>query len=779
MSILITPENKIRSPKHCKQAIDYVKNPEKAIDASKSELHDTNTLKYISRDEKCYRTSTRLCSEENAATEFEAVRIAANKNDGILIQHYIQSFSPEENITPDEAHQMALELVDKIAVGYQVVISTHIDKQHIHNHILINNVSPITQMKFPDNKTTMREYRKINDEISRLHGKSVIENPENKYVSRAAKETAKRGVSYKADMCTAIDNALTKSNDLKGFIFQMNRQGYGIRTGKYITVIELDNNKHRCRTDTLAKQFGEQYTAKNIYQKLGEEYDALAYSKEDSNGTKQLNEEFPSQTESNYKKVIDSTVASGDKANKYFTHNKFKYAQHNRINNSIAHCETAALHHGVAGIHNPTGRRNIAHLIGLFTITFRLQELRKKIEYGVSFSAHDLKTQRLGNRYVVSRKDISKELRSSRFVGNIDYNSLYASAGEIICVEAPLDRIPRMLNAPILYNLEFAYNDICKVYFKEQDKGFVEAVLDVKISENKAYRRPFRDNRTIISDIKNRGEAVSWQYGISEKQAKQLNRSGVECAIYTAKNSKTYNIAYSALNEIVVGKILNPERRQTANVPYSVFKRYTAESGIRPAYMKITEEQFTRLIESDIDVFSSLFTADDGKYNFVYLPQDKTSIQDIIYQRHKTEKNIVNPISEKKENVKYITIGYEQYQALLEGKIKVEAVREKNTNLFIAAFDASDEAAVRKVLENLEKEIFDRGTDNAIIRKWQEKGTQYAWRRNVTNEQVKSLLNEGVELYYVKSGENYSVAYRKEDEKNVQNKLNIGSAPTL
>ena len=79
---------------------------------------------------------------------------------------YVQSFSPEENITPQKAHEVALEFAEKAWTGYEVLVATHCDAQHIHSHFVINSVSFENGKKLRQNPNTLKSLRALSDEIA-------------------------------------------------------------------------------------------------------------------------------------------------------------------------------------------------------------------------------------------------------------------------------------------------------------------------------------------------------------------------------------------------------------------------------------------------------------------------------------------------------------------------------------------------------------------------------------------------------------------------------------
>ena len=131
-----------------------VKEIEKAI---KSHQYVHDSIAYVlspenrNGDEKCCLSTCINCNNNGAdglALQFRAVRFAFDKDDKILSHHYVQSFSPNEKITPELAHKIGVELAERVAPGFQIVVATHIDKDHLHTHFIINSVNYKTGMKW-------------------------------------------------------------------------------------------------------------------------------------------------------------------------------------------------------------------------------------------------------------------------------------------------------------------------------------------------------------------------------------------------------------------------------------------------------------------------------------------------------------------------------------------------------------------------------------------------------------------------------------------------------
>ena len=105
------------------------------------------------------------CDDENAHREFMATKKVYGKDNGIFFYHYAQSFSPSEKLTPEQAHEIALEFAEKAWAGHEVLVTTHCDANHIHSHFVINSVGFESGMKLRQSPSTLKHLRKLSDEI--------------------------------------------------------------------------------------------------------------------------------------------------------------------------------------------------------------------------------------------------------------------------------------------------------------------------------------------------------------------------------------------------------------------------------------------------------------------------------------------------------------------------------------------------------------------------------------------------------------------------------------
>lgn len=217
--------------------------------------------------------STHKCHQETAHTQFLRTRNNAGTNGTVLARHLIQSFLPGET-TPEIAHQIGMELCKKILKNeYEFVLSTHIDKGHIHNHIIFNNVNMVTGRCYQSNKKSYHQIRYQSDKLCKENNLSVIdefyESYKKKYKingkSWYENEQAKRGTSWKSRLQFDIDRMIKHSKNWDEFLKKMAELGYEIKYGKHIAFKPTDKARF-----TRAKTIGEDYTEERLKERISE-----------------------------------------------------------------------------------------------------------------------------------------------------------------------------------------------------------------------------------------------------------------------------------------------------------------------------------------------------------------------------------------------------------------------------------------------------------------------------------------------------------------------------
>lgn len=229
------------------KAIAYILNPEKT-------------------DEKLL-VSSYGCASETAAREFEWTRkIAEQKGMNpvrIIARHVIQSFEIGE-VTPELAHEIGKQFADEILGGkYEYVLTTHIDKDHVHNHLIFNAVDFVDYHAYKSYKRIYYDMREVSDRLCKENGLSVVPPSQNKGMGYKEYTEAKRGTSWKQKLKQTIDRLVITAKDYDDFLRLMQEAGYEIKTGKYISFRAEGQERF-----TRSKTIGENYTEERIKERI-------------------------------------------------------------------------------------------------------------------------------------------------------------------------------------------------------------------------------------------------------------------------------------------------------------------------------------------------------------------------------------------------------------------------------------------------------------------------------------------------------------------------------
>lgn len=238
------------------------------IKAVSSKSPIKTAIAYVSKEEKTEQkllSGYNLTSSETAYDEMQITKEIWNKTDGRTYKHFVQSFAPDEEITPEQAHNIANEFVENCPQfkGFEVLIATHQDREHIHTHFILNSVSFEDGHKFQQKSTELQEMKDLSDKICLEHGFSLtqkgrtFDGKEREETTSYKKEQyrllqrAEQGEvkSYVQDIALAIMDCREQANSRENFIKLMNINGY--------SVVWTDNRKYITFTDLARQKQGE------------------------------------------------------------------------------------------------------------------------------------------------------------------------------------------------------------------------------------------------------------------------------------------------------------------------------------------------------------------------------------------------------------------------------------------------------------------------------------------------------------------------------------------
>ncbi len=226
------------------KALNYIQNPEKT---------DGKML-----------VSSFGCSYETADIEFEYTLSQALDKGSNLAHHLIQSFEPGET-TPEQAHEIGRQLADAITKGqHEYVLTTHIDKGHIHNHIIFCAANFVDHHKYISNRRTYYGIRNMSDKLCQEHGLSVVvPGKGSKGKSYAEYQAEKTGTSWKGKLKIAVDALIPQVSDFEELLRRLETAGYEIKRGKYISCRAPGQERF-----TRLKTLGADYTEEAITERI-------------------------------------------------------------------------------------------------------------------------------------------------------------------------------------------------------------------------------------------------------------------------------------------------------------------------------------------------------------------------------------------------------------------------------------------------------------------------------------------------------------------------------
>ena len=600
-----------------------VKEIEKAI---KAHQYVSDSIAYIlspenrNGDEKCFQSTCLNCandSVEGLVQQFYVVRMAYNKNDNILSHHYVQSFSPNEKITPEIAHQIGVELAENVAPGFQVIVSTHVDKDYLHNHIIINSVRIETGLKWKGNGDTVKAMRAESDKLCKQHGLTVIQKQSGlRGIDQATQKLAEKGKSWKVELCRALDEAVKQCSRKKEFIAFMKRKGFEITryTDRHITFQKIGETK-KIRADTLAEQFGDYYTKENMERLMG--FYGIPKPLEN---LPQPKPPIPFRTE--FEKYEES----------YFQKNP-------PLTNPV---EAKMFQLLIDNSANP--------IFYLLLIIAKMM-FRRKNKNGLDRKYRNLHIHlKEQKRYKTKKPDIKKVSEridnEPKNIGNIPYRNLIHAQGENYRVKLELSAIPKLYAYPFFFSVKI-FSSYAVVTVKEKDKQLLQKALDF---ENEKIIDENNRNYTALADyneLKKRAEFMGVKpefLMIEPSELEKLNDEKDRFVALSAKDGKI-RLAFLPQNKNYILHALYPDKYESEEDIFSVSRNSKVNTklkseallhGKQMRYRVLTKEQVKQLAENvgenKFAVFSKNAKGENlnGQYNVAFNEDDTGKVESAL-----------------------------------------------------------------------------------------------------------------------------------------------------
>ena len=585
MAVNKSAENKIKTEAGLIEALAYITNPAKISEVSRINCSGSNS---------------------NTLDQFKLMRLAFDQNKGIIAHHFVQSFAPNDNVTPEIVHRFGVEYAKLCFPNYQVVVSTHVDKEHLHNHIIVNSCNMITGKKFYDNKESMNNNRAISDKLSCKYGVSVISTQsEFKPIDQTTMQLALKQKSWKIQLLNDLDDAKEKCRSKSEFISFFKSRNYEIRYEKHITIRKIGEKK-AIRVDTLAKQFGNQYTKAELEKAMG-------YSTNLAD------------TNTNNVNLQSKKTYARKNINEWQRFESWSFSQKNRYANNYR-CLKKQYGTNYQPSRFPKGTRKslLLTLLCVFFVSPR-KTYREHTNY------------RLSNRTTANTNIIRTKYRCE----NIRYGDLISAQGNNFAVKIPADQLGKIIVLPIFYsanvNLE---TNTAVITVKEYNKEIICQALGYdskKIAQQSDKLINSQKYKRLKDYAASSNTKLSYMI-VTKIQLELLKMNEIELAAFPKDDGK-YNVAFMPDTKERINKILYPSDDSKQESEYernsrinNEIKRLAAINGEKPKYRIVTSDLLDNIKQSGIQF--AYFKKGD-KYNIVFLRENEMKIDQFLKQFRK------------------------------------------------------------------------------------------------------------------------------------------------
>ena len=608
MAICKEVEKKIKSHQYVYDSIAYALSPENS-----------------DGDEKCFQATCLNCDNNGAdslSEQFYAVRKMFDKDNKILTHHYVQSFSPNEKITPELAHRIGVELAQKIAPGFQVIISTHIDKDHIHNHFLINSVNIDTGMKWKADKATRKNMRKVSDTICKQYGLSTIKNESGlSGIDQATQKLAEQGKSWKVELCKALDEATKVCNSKKEFIEFMKRKNFIITRYEKDITFQRVGEKKKIRVSRLAREFGDCYTKENLEKLMG-----FYHLPKKSEISKPFEKK---KVQTNFKSEFEKYEQN------YFRKNpppaKVK--------------EVKILQRMIKNSRNPL----LMLLFIIMMLLIRQRKQRNRLDRKYSLLHIYSRQAKYKVKKISLEEKLDKIEKIQTTAGNIPYKNLIESQGENYRVRLALSAVPKLYAYPFFFSAKLYKYAL--VTIKEKDKKLLQTALEVEdiqvLEKHNKHYTPLND----YYELKARAEKFGVKVEFLNIQKEQLNKLDDEKDRFVAIETKDGKIrlAFLPQNKNYILHTLYPEKYKDSNL-FSVVRNSKVNTRLRNEvllagqkmrYRVLTKSQVEQLAASGNDELFAVFNKNakgeslGENYQIAFKESDEQKIDEALSRKNK------------------------------------------------------------------------------------------------------------------------------------------------
>lgn len=614
-------ETPIRSTEHIDNAMGYVSRKGKALQLQKKEISEAlHTISQI--DVKMNERATFLnCSPNGTEWEWDVLREAFQQNHGVIAHHYYQSFSPEDNITPEQAHKIGVELASKMFDGFQCVVTTHIDKNHLHNHILVNSCHMETGLKWLSHKKSLQDIREESDRLCKRYGMSVIDaNDENKAIDKTTYQLAMQGKSWKVQLVNDLDEAIASCKSKKEFEAFFLERGYECRYTAHHITLKKQGEKKGIRVDTLAKQFGEQYTKARLESAMGYTYNEVELTAPQE----PIKRRTASETKTHWERLTERTFAERNPEAFRNRRPKGWYQRYEPPTNQQLHRRFPMQRLHV----NPRGSI-VFGILEILLLFDRMLNRRNRTTHHVYQFRHEPPKQHQTPTTQIA-------------YGTIPYQKLTAINGDNYSVTVNAAHILKLANRPLLYSARIdREKETATITVKATDKEYLARILGMEEIKERLDAQSKRNiNRAAYQNLKRKAESSGQELKFAKVTPQQLAALQEQCQeISYVEKENGITVTYLSDDESLIKSILAPKAEKKPeseqhrnNRIYAELKKAAALENVKLRYKaNVSKAQIDALLAMGIKLAFFPNPQTPELYKLAYAGADAKTINDFLY----------------------------------------------------------------------------------------------------------------------------------------------------
>jgi len=652
----------IKTSSHLECAIPYISNEKKSLNLNNlvDEINfedekklDLTELKNHLNDliDTCSSNNEHAtyinCSPQNISKEFETSRKLFKQNKGVIAHHFYQSFDPQDNISPEKAHQIGVELAKKCFQNYQVVVSTHLDKNHIHNHFILNSVNLITGGKYHSHKTSLKKLRDESDKLCLKNDLSIIKNSSSKKIDRATSEFEEKNKSWKLkswklNLVTDLELAINSCKSQKEFIKFMQEKDYTVRYKDVHITITKNGEKKGIRVDTLAKQFGEKFNKINLEKAMGY-YNPLSEIKKEEilNAYREKNKQREIKNnqlyKDEYKKLEVHFFTPKDECFKKISEKK--YSRMNNYTRKLVEKNLPRM------IKNRTVSTLYSNNLSVFAVRLFFLLLlisgKRNEELYQNFRSYKFHKKNLKFNLLDIKSGHKKS--NVHVFGTMKYEHIVKSFGENFKVKVSAQKILLLAGKPLLYSALINNDGTAFITIKEKDKEKLAEYLEMPELLNKLESQSETiKNNQYYKKIKQEAEEknLKLEFLVIDKKNLQLLQNNYVDFAYFPRDDGSYNISFlpEKKNHILklVGKTKKPVDKNTTIL--NEIKAEALQSNEKLKYLIINAEKLTALKNTNIKFACFPNKTDKDKFNIAFIENQYEQVKQVLYNKKHVEK---------------------------------------------------------------------------------------------------------------------------------------------